>query len=204
MVFGRKSRKIPFLADDEKVIKKQHVFLEKSNKPTSYSGHGISRGILMLTNKRLYFFYINKGKISSLILRALPGYLLPMIGDELGGESLARLMELIDYSEPAFEALIERLKGESEEVEYFDNKGSFTIPLKQIINYQKFYTKWFGLVGICVLKKIYFKIDVVCNGGATVSYCIYSNNPKRPFNYFRIINPQKWQKAMIKAKFGSS
>lgn len=204
MVFGRKSRKIPFLADDEKVIKKQHVFLEKSNKPTSYSGHGISRGILMLTNKRLYFFYINNGSLLNMILRALPGYLLGVIGLELGLESLSNITDLIEFSEPAFEALIERLKGESDEIKYIGNKGSFAIPLKRIISYQKFVTRWFRIPNIFVLKKVYFRFNVACNDGTTVHYCVYSNNPKSPFNYIRIVSPSRWHKEMMKAKGESS
>ena len=60
-------------SDGERKIKMQQIFLEKSDKPTSTTGAGISSGILMLTNRRLFFF--NKEKTESLgkvILRFIP------------------------------------------------------------------------------------------------------------------------------------
>ncbi len=46
----------------EKNIKSEYVFFEKSDKPSSRTGAGINQGILLLTNKRLFFFNIKEGK----------------------------------------------------------------------------------------------------------------------------------------------
>ena len=41
---------------EERKINVGYVFLEKSDRPTSDRGRGIPAGILMLTNRRLFFF----------------------------------------------------------------------------------------------------------------------------------------------------
>src|SRR6476660_1755525 len=47
---------------EEKNIKSEYVFLEKSDKPSSRTGAGINVGILLLTNKRLFFLCVKEGK----------------------------------------------------------------------------------------------------------------------------------------------
>jgi hypothetical protein len=185
--------------DGEKKILKHHVFLENSNKPSSFSGDGIPYGILLLTNKRLFFFYINQGKLKNLILKALPGYLLPIIADEMGGESFSKLAEFLEHTSEIGEEIIDKLKEENEFIEYFDNERSFVIPLKRIINYQKTRFIW-QYCALPTLKKSYFKFEVRNNDGSITSYCVYSHNPKRPFNATRLVSPFGLHRKMKKAK----
>ncbi len=191
--------KTQFFVEGEKQLIKQHVFLEKAVKPSSYSGDDIPQGILLITNKRLFFFYINQGKMKNLILKALPGFL-PVIGDGIGGEDMSKIVEfLVEISEEVGESLIEKLKEEKDIIEYLDNKGSFVVPLKRIINYQKtpFYLWFFG--GIFALKKTYFRFDLLNNDGTVTNYCIYSQNPKSPFNAFKQVTPFRLNRIMKKA-----
>jgi hypothetical protein len=198
MIFKKNGNKIPFLAQDEKKIIQKHVFLEESLKPSSFSGTGIPHGILLLTNKRLFFFYTGVGELKNMIIKSLPGWLLPIIADEIGGEAISKLVDGAEVIEEGIELIYEKLREEKEYIEYFDHERSFVIPLKRIYAFERtpFYLYYLGLPA---LKKNYFTFEIFTNRGKLTTYCVYSHNPTRPFNAMRIVNPILLNRKMKKA-----
>jgi hypothetical protein len=56
-----KIKEVFFLQGENKLMLEK-VFLERATKPTSSLGYGIPTGVLLLTNRRLFFFKIGEGK----------------------------------------------------------------------------------------------------------------------------------------------
>jgi hypothetical protein len=199
MAFNRKN---PYFIDGEKKIMKRCVFLEKSNKPSSFSGGSISFGILLLTNKRLFFLYMGEGNRNKLVLKTLPS-VLPVISDHLGLESISTLIDILEKGEELGDMVIEKIREKKDFIEFFDNENSFVIPLERIVNYNKTSSIW-EFFGLFARKKNYFTFEIRNNDGTLSNYCVYSQDPKKPFHITKQVSPsllnKKMKKAMKKAK----
>jgi hypothetical protein len=178
-------------SDGERKIKVQEVFLEKSDKPTSTTGARIPRGVLMLTNRRLFFF--NKEKIESLgkvILRFIPGVVASGVAGELAGNLASTLSE---FAEDGIDYLFEKSGNEKYIERFLDNKDSFVIPVERIVTCEKL-GSWFDYwVGIPGFKKRYVRIGILDDVQAKINYyCIYCNKPINPLAYTKAINYKEW------------
>jgi hypothetical protein len=184
------------LVKEEKKLLAQRVFLEKSYKPTSMTGNGIPQGMLMLTNKRLFFFTKGQGKSkSNLVLReVVPGVVASVLPF---GETTRTVIEL---AERGVSTLIERLEYNDKIEGFLNDESSFAIPLQKIISCEKFGKISDQLVGLFAFKKRYLRIGVEDANGEKVYCCIYSTNPKSPLDYRRTINHKKWYKEIMAAR----
>lgn len=112
-------------------IKTEQVFLEKAEKRSSRTGDGIPRGILLLTNRRLFFFNTGTGEIDK-----HQSHSISTLAIKLGSGMIFHGSELLELH---FEELlgqgIELLDGKLEGMEETDFKqllqmeDSFVIPV---------------------------------------------------------------------------
>ena len=183
--------------EEEKKIKVQQVFLEKADMPTSRLGSGIPTGILMLTNKRLFFFNISEGKslrnmgTKTIIKEVSMGLVseIPIVGN------------VADYALDVAEYIIDRLKDRNLDFEPFlDKERSFVIPVQQIVSCEKYGSRWLQGLGVIYYKRRYLQLSVMDNTGLITNYCIYCANPKDPLNAQGIVNIDKWHKEIGKVK----
>jgi hypothetical protein len=173
----------------------QRVFLEKSDKPTSMTGKGIPQGMLMLTNKRLFFFTKGRGKSrTNLVLREVVPEVVTSVLPF--GEAARSVIEL---AEGGVSTLIERLEYNDNIKEFLNDESSLVLPLHKILSCEKFGKISDQFAGLFAFKRRYIRISEDASG-AKVDYCIYSTNPKNPLDYRRAINLKKWYKEIIDAR----
>lgn len=187
------------LLEGEEKIKVENIFFEKSDKPSSRFGYKVPVGILMLTNRRLFFFSTGKGKeygkmVQREIAIQVPLTLvrfIPFVGDLAG--------DLIDKG---IEYGIEKMTDKELIYEqYIDKEDSFVISVEQIAFYEKHGSRFLlGLTGFFYYKKRYLKIGITdgAHEDRVTNYCIYSVNPKHPFNSSSTINIGKLYKEIKK------
>jgi hypothetical protein len=178
-----------FLGEERK-INLGYVFLEKSDRPTSNRGGGIPAGILMLTNRRLFFFdsSIHKSRLKT------AGKIAGTIAAKIAGEFTFGLAEIAHYG---IEIGIEKWN-ESKSVDlepFLDKKDSFVIPIERIVSCEKF-----GSMLSLMLKNVYTRIGMMNDAGATTYYCIYCKNPH---NSQETVN-KKWFDKINEARVGLS
>jgi hypothetical protein len=186
---------------DEWEFKVEQVFLEEASQPSSEYGDGIPRGILMLTNRRLFFFDMDTGPIeeskkSRLLSTSfkLADQFVPFVPFEgiekiiQGGEFLTELTEYCLSRQESgylnFEPLL-------------DNKGSFVVPVERIVSCEKFGRYWSPNMGFgpFQFKRKYTKIGISEGnyvGARTNYYCIYCVNPKKPTDPNYLVRFDKW------------
>ena len=118
------------LLQNETQIKSERVFFEKADKPTSRTGTGIDEGILSLTNRRLFYLSIRKG-------RSTLGKYGINFAVGLADELTFGIASLVEYG---VEKGIEHLSKENYEHYklYSQREESFAIPIESIINCEKF------------------------------------------------------------------
>jgi hypothetical protein len=121
---------------DELKIKAEQVFLEKADQPSSQYGEGIPWGLLLLTNKRLFFFNIGTGSMNDDKSYQISG--------SKGIDRISKRLDRI-FPDDGIEAAIEYGsskfldKGDKIDIEqYLDKKDSFVIPIEQIVSCEKF------------------------------------------------------------------
>lgn len=160
----------------ETPVKVEQVFFEKADKPTSRTGAGISEGILLLTNKRLFFLNIKKGKstIGKMGINFVTG-----LADEF-------TFGLASLAEHGIEKGIEHLNKKNYEDYklYAQKQDSFVVPIERIVSCEK-YGGMFSLTS----KGKYIKIIILDEFEKKSSYCIYYINPK---NQQSTIKYEKW------------
>ena len=133
MAIGMEEMK--FLEQEKKILV-ERVFLEKSYQPTSMTGNGIPQGMLMLTNKRLFFFTKGLGKSNSnLVLREVPGGVASVLTLGLAGEAVHKIME---FAEGGVSTLIERLEYNDKIEGFLNDEISFVVPLQRVSSCEKF------------------------------------------------------------------
>jgi hypothetical protein len=177
-----KKGELDFL-DGERKIKIGDVFLEKTDSPTSSTGFGIPSGILLLTNRRLFFFSKEKTEsLGTMILRERQA-VWSAVADELAGK----------ISESATDCLVEKSGNEKFFERLLDNKDSFVIPVKRIVTCEKI-GNWFDYwIGIFGSRKRYVRIGFLDYAqGEIIYYCIYCNKPTNPLYYTKAIKYQEW------------
>ena len=175
------------LKPGEMKLKVEYVFLEKSISPTSMTGDGIPQGILMLTNKRLFFFAKGEGRSKgNLILRETPGFIASTVAG-FAGEVVEKLVHL---SEIGVEYILEELEYSKDFEHFLNNEFSFVVPIKKIVSCKKFGSFLGRMVGFPVSKSRYFSFGIQEYPGTITNYCIYSINPKNPLN--RVIKYHDW------------
>lgn len=175
-------------SNGEKKIKVEEVFSEKSDRPTSTTGAGISRGVLMLTNRRLLFFSEEKTEsLGRMVLKLIPSTAASMVIHGFAGELIGGVS---DYAIDGINHIIEK-RGEENNVERFlDNKDSFVIPVERIVTCEKFGNRFHYWIGIPAFKKRYVRIGILDNAQSKIDYyCIYCNNREllsivQPFNMY--------------------
>jgi len=82
--------------------------------------------------------------------------------------------------------------------QYIDREESFVIPLEKLTFCEKHGNRFLqGLLGALYYKRRYVKMGLTdgVHGNTISNYCIYSVNPRRPFN--SIINIEKLYKEII-------
>ncbi len=176
-----KKGNINFL-EGETEIKSQMVFLEKADQPNSKDGIGIPKGVLQLTNKRLFFLSKEKGDTKGL---------LKAIASTLAGEFTVSISDLIQYG-------ARKLK-ERRGIDFkpfLNNENSFVIPVERIISCEKVGDRF-----ITNIKKKFLLIVIADNKGSRANYCLYAKDPKNvldpidigdwfdKFNEVKEINP---------------
>ncbi len=161
----------------ETSVKAEEVFFEMADKPTSRTGAGISEGILLLTNRRLFFLNIKKGKstIGKMGINFVTG-----MADEF-------TFGLASLAENGIEKGIERLykKNYEDYKSYAQKQDSFVVPIERIVNCEKY-----GGMFTLSPKGKYIKIIIWHEfEKRNNSYCIYCINPK---NQQSTIKYEKW------------
>jgi hypothetical protein len=183
--------------EEEKKIMTQQVFLEKADMPTSRLGSGIPMGVLMLTNRRLFFFNISEGKslrnmgMKTIVKEVSMGVVseIPIVGN------------VADYAVDIAEYMIDRLKDRNLEFEPFlDKESSFVIPVQQIVSCEKYGSTWLQGLGVIYYKRRYLQLSIMHNTGLITNYCVYCANPKDPLNAQGQVNINKWHKEIRKVK----
>lgn len=185
---------LPFLEGEKKIIAQQ-VFLEETFAPTTRIGSGIPTGILMLTNTRLLFFNMDKGKS---LRQFAPKEAAILVVSQIPviGEVADTTMDIVDY-------IIDKLKDRKLDLElYINREGSFAIPVEQIMSCEKFGSRWLHGLGVFYYKRSYLRITII-HDGVRKTYCIYCVNPKDPLNAKGIINLHKWYKQIVKPQASS-
>jgi hypothetical protein len=175
---------------EERKINVGYVFLEKSDRPTSNRGRGIPAGVLMLTNRRLFFF--DTGEHKSRLKTA--GKIAGTIAAKIAGEFTFGLAEIAHYG---IEIGIEKLN-ESKDVDlepFLDEKSSFVIPIERIVSCEKF-----GSIFSLRFKNVYTRIGIKDDAGEKTYYCIYCKNPH---NSQETVN-KKWFDKVNEVRIGIS
>jgi hypothetical protein len=182
------------ILENERKIMIDHVFLEKSDKPTSYFGKGITTGLLILTNKRLLFFSFGEGKsLKQLapkeVAKAVVDFL-PIVGDFIS--------QSIDIIEKINEWRKERNIDFNILKQYAKMENSFSVSLEKISYSEKKGSQLLrGLLGMAYYKRRYLLIYLK-NSIKTEGYCIYSVNPENSLDARDGINIGKWYKQINK------
>jgi hypothetical protein len=156
----------------EKNIKSEYVFLEKSDKPSSRTGVGINQGILILTNRRLFFFNIKEGKSTAVKRgRKMATHIVSEIANHftLGLASFA-----ISMVEAGIETGVEHLRHKEniDLVSISKNEKSFVISIHDVVDCRKY-----GGAFTIGSKGRYVQISIRQYIGVE-KYCIYGLNPK--------------------------
>lgn len=185
----------------ETEIRKEYVFLERAGNPSSEYGDGIPRGILRLTDRRLFFISTGVGrdievlntKQSLLISGAkiAAGFFLPH------GE---KVFEVLNLAQDLSMYGIHRWKDKEvaeQMYQYLENEYSFVIPIKRIVSCEKF-GSLFWLDQTKGFRKRYLKLGITNDEGFRIDYCVYCNHPREPDDATRIINHRKWFKEIKK------
>ena len=166
------------LVQGERQVKVEHIFFEKADKPTSRTGAGILEGILLLTNKRLFFFGIKKGKSTT---GHIGINIATSIADAFVPFSLA---SWVGYGIEKGLQYLNRQNYEEYKL-YSQNQESFVVSIERIISCEKF-----GGTFSLSSKGKYIKIIIWDEfEKRNSSYCIYSINPK---NQQSTIKHEKW------------
>ena len=168
------------LLQGERQIKAEYVFFEKVDRPSSRNGSGITAGILLLTNRRLFFLSVMEGK-STAGKTAIK--IATHIVTHLANHFTLGLASWVAYGiEKGFEHLThENYEGFKL---YAAKEGSFVIPIERIISCEKV-----GGTFSLSSKSRYTKIIISGEFGERFTYCIYSVDPK---NQQSAIKYEKW------------
>jgi hypothetical protein len=174
------------LTPGEKKIKEGLVYIESNDRPSSNTGKGIPKIYLLLTTKRLFFFYTGKEQGN--------------LGKRAAGHAITAAARLFDqatfglshYAQAAVEYGLENWnKPKSSELEEAAAHGdSFLIHLEQISACDKY-------DGLLSSKKKYIKIKLQNNPGSFKTYCIYSVDPLNPST---LIDYKDWYKKIERAR----
>lgn len=146
---------------------------------------GIPYGILLLTNRRLFFLHkeeerkeesFKKGLLKSAAKGVVEG-LIP-----LGlGEVVVGVAEIKG-------AMTKKL-GEIDFRPFLASQFSFAVPLERIVSYKRF-----GSVFGFRPKNSFLRITIANEKGVRRTCCVYANVPGKPFT--KIMNHGKWVKAL--------
>jgi hypothetical protein len=116
---------------DELKIKAEQVFLEKADQPSSQYGEGIPWGLLLLSNKRLFFFNIGTGSRNPVKSYQIYG--------SKGIDRISKTLDRIFPAEDGIGAAIEYGtskfldKGDKIDIEpNLDKEDSFVIPNSEL------------------------------------------------------------------------
>lgn len=182
------------LLENERKIMIDHVFLEKSDKPSSYFGGGIIVGLLILTNRRLLFFEFGNGKsLTKLTVKEVAKAavdFVPLVGDIIS--------QSVDIIEKINEWRKERKIDFSMLNQYATKENSFSVSLEKISYSEKKGSQLLrGMFGMFYYKRRYL-LFYIKNSINTECYCIYSVNPENPLDSKDGVNIGKWYKQINK------
>jgi len=155
----------------EKNIKSEYVFLEKSDRPSSRTGAGINAGMLLLTNRRLFFICIKEGKSTAVKTgRKIATHLV----SHLAGHFIPFASIAISLVETGIETGVDHLRHKEnlDLLSLSKNENSFVISIHDLIDCRK-YGGAFSLGS----KNRYLQISIKQPLGIE-KYCIYGLNPK--------------------------
>lgn len=184
--------------EGETAIKAEAVFLGKDqDQPVSNDAQvsGIPQGILLLTNKRLFF--LNKkerGEEEVSMKRAVArGAAKGTLRGVIEGAIPFRLGELAVAISDLGRVRTKKIK-EIDFAPFLDSEHSFVIPVGKIVSFEKF-----GSRLSLRPKSSFLRIIISDEEGLQTSYCMYGNVPGRPFT--KIMNQGKWTDALGKVVF---
>jgi hypothetical protein len=170
-------------SQEEYQIKAEYVFLEKSDKPSSRSGNGITEGVLVLTNKRLFFIAVKRRKSSRLAQFGIK-FAAGIIDEFTFGAA--------SWAQFGIEKGIEHARNNNIDITmYAQGQDSFVIPLHKLVGCEKFGGLW------STYKGKYVRFVLLQDSGVRESYSIYSVNPK---NTESTIQYEKWYDALNDAR----
>lgn len=139
--------------DGETIVKSELVFLEKADAPTSLMARGVPIGMLILTNRRLFF--LSKDRAESINSKS---------------EFLSRYVYL-KFTGLEIEPIPVLHSGLNLEP-FLESEYSLVVPIEHIISCEKF-GKMFTLNG----KKRFLRIGILLDNDTKVNYCVYYNSP---------------------------
>jgi hypothetical protein len=197
------------LFPDETEIKTESVFLEKAVQPSSKNGEGIPRGILRLTNRRIFFLNTGIGKDKGLLNEdhtRLLSLALNVVGavvpqaEKISGYS----DKIIEFAEGSSQIAHRFGKEKLKNVEQtLDSEYSFVVPIDHIVGYRLFpirtgsymrrmghgFKLWFQDKWFI---SQYVELSIRNDFGLTETFCIYCNRPRDPEEYRNVISYYKW------------
>jgi hypothetical protein len=175
-------------------IRTEYVFLERADHPSTENGDGIPRGILRLTNRRLFFLNTGVGKDIGLpsAKQSLP------ICASIIAAGRNEILEILDKTQDTSTDGIlrwndKKFKEQSPIYQYLENEYSFVIPIKRIVTCEQF-GPLFWLDQTKGFSKRYARFGIGNDEGLKINYCIYCNNPREPEKFGSVIAWRKWFK----------
>jgi len=182
------------LLENERKIMIDNVFMEKSDRPSSYFGKGIIVGLLILTNRRLLFFEFGKGKsLTKLapkeVAKAAVDFV-PIVGEIIS--------QSVDIIEKINEWIKERKIDFNILKQYATRENSFSVSVEKIAYSEKKGSQLLlGMLGMLYYKRRYL-LFYIKNSINNECYCIYSVNPENPLDPKDGVNIGKWYKQINK------
>jgi len=173
-------------------LKGEYVIFEKASKPSSKNGKGIPQGILLLTNKRLFFFSINEGKGKHSSAKVGAKVAVHISSEILNHFTLGLASFATSMAEYGIEKGIEHSKKEKniDFIECSKKENSVVLSIQNIAHCEKF-GRLFSLS-----KNRFTRITVINQYDKMDSYCIYgfTKDPQSFVKYekwFEVINEIK-------------
>jgi hypothetical protein len=189
-----RKEEVAFLPDEIK-IKDQLVFLEKAKKPSSYFGDGIPHGVLLLTNKRLFFYCTGKGAVETNTSSIIS------ITKSLSNMFIPGIDKIADFASEVAEYGVGKYYDNHANIQSsLSNENSFVVPLERIASCEKFgnyYVPNFGFSKFSLQNK-YTRIGFKDTLGIEWFYCIYCANPRNPTNTHFDLRYDKWYNEIYK------
>ena len=186
------------LAGETTWIRTEYVFLERADQPSNDNGDGVPRGILRLTNRRLFFLNTGVGKDTGLLSTTQS---LPICTSIIAADQ-NKILDILDKTQNANTDGILRwndrkFKEQSPVYQYLENKYSFVIPVTRIVTCEELGSRfWFDQKR--GFSKRYTRFGIRNEEELKIDYCIYCNNPREPEKFESVIAWRKWFKVINK------